>query len=551
MRFEDFEFIPLMLIPSLLLLYLVLTNKSMIERVFDAEVLRRLKLDQGMDKRMRVITLFLALAFMIIALARPIYERGVVEVSKKSANLVVALDISRSMKAKDFYPNRLEFAKKKIEELIKRAENVDIGLLAFAKDAFIVSPVTSDKESLLYLLKHLDTKVLSMQGTNILSALMSAKLLFGEAKEKNILLVTDGGDKKDFKDEIEFAKKEGFKVHILAVATKKGAPLEEDGAFLKDKEGNIVILRLNERIKELARATGGEYVEAVLSNEDIKRILKAIKGYESGKKVERIVDKKELYPYPLALALLFLFLAFFDIGGKRFSFLFLLFFLPFGLKASIIDFKYIKNAKEAYERGAYKEAAGEFEKVAKQKRSPQAYYDLANALYKAGKYKEALKYYSKIQTANKELEFRKLHNLGNTYFKLKNFDKAIEMYEKALKVKDDPDTRYNLELAKKMKKKSSKKNSKKNDKEQKKKQQKKKQQKKGGKNKKETQKSDKKGKNQKPSNNSPKEPKNTPISSREEKKWLKQLKKEPVRTLLYKSPVKVKKSKEGKDENPW
>jgi Ca-activated chloride channel family protein len=532
------------------LLYLILTNKSRVERVFDKEVLKRLTLNQGMDKRLRVITLFIALMFMIIALARPVYEKGVIEVGTKSASLVIALDISRSMKAKDFYPDRLEFAKKKIEEFIKESKDLDIGLLAFAKDSFIVSPVTSDKKSLLYLLKRLDTKVLSMQGTNIISALMSAKLLFSNSKERNILLVTDGGDSKDFKSEIDFAKENGFKVFVLGVGTKKGAPIEENGNLLKDKKGDIVIVKLNENIKSLAEATKGVFVKATLSNLDIKKLLEAIKDFKMKKKVKKVVDKKELYPYPLTLAVIFLFLAFFDIKTKRVLIAIFLISSISHLKASIIDFKIIKNAKEAYERGAYKEAADEFKKVARSKQSPESYYDAANALYKAKRYKEAVSYYKKVVTKDRELEFKKLHNLGNSHFMLKNYDKAIEFYKKALEKREDKDTRFNLELAKKMKKRQKKSEKKR------KKEKKQNNKNKNGKNK---QKDSKKGKDNKKSkggkqkqssNQKPKEYKRAPISNREEKKWEKMLKKEPVRTLLYRAPIK-KSKQEGKNENPW
>jgi len=130
------------------------------------------------------------------------------------------------------------------------------------------------------------------------------------------------------------------------------------------------------------------------------------------------------------------------------------------LHAGLTDFKIIKEAKDAYKRGNYKEAAKNFAKVVDIKHSAQSYYDLANALYKEGKYKEAIKYYDKVQTQDKALEFRKLHNLGNSYFKLRKYKKAIQMYEKALKIKEDEDTRYNLELAKKMLQKRKKQNQK-------------------------------------------------------------------------------------------
>jgi Ca-activated chloride channel family protein len=475
-----------------------------------------------------------------------VYQKGVVEVAAKRADLVIALDISRSMRAKDLYPNRLEFAKKKIEELIKKSHNLAIGLIAFGDNAFIVSPITPDKEALLYLLRHLDTSMLSMKGTNIDAALLSAKLLFGDKKAKNILLVTDGGDKKSFKNEIELAKKEGFRVYVLGVGTKKGAPIEEGGKYITNEKGDIVIVKLNERIAELAKATGGVFVKATLSNDDVNLLLKKIGGFQKENVVEKVVDQMEFYPYFLIVALLFLFVAFFDIPTKNIAFSLML--LPLFAHSGILDFEHIKAAKEAYASGHYEEAAKEFSYIADEKRNAQAYYDLGNAYYKAKKYKKAIETYKKVQTGDRELEFKKLHNLGNSYFMLQNYDKAIEMYQKALAIKDDPDTRFNLELAKKMKKKKRQKQ--KSEPQQKKQNQQQQQNKKENratqKQKREKSGKQKKGESSKRSGKT----KNAPISDREEKKWQKSLEKRAMPTLLYRAPVKPKKEGRG-HENPW
>ncbi len=545
MKFVSFEFIPLMLLPALILLYLVLTNKSMVERLFDSEVLAKIKIDQGLSKEFRITLLFLALFSMIVAMARPVYQKGVVEVQSRKANLVVALDISRSMLAKDYYPNRLEFGKKKIEELIDRSEHLRIGLLAFAKDAFIISPITADKEALLFLLHKLDTRYLSLKGTNILAALMSAKLLFGPQTPRNLLLVTDGGDQKDFSKEIAYAKKEGFRISVLGVATKKGAPIEVDGQLIKDKKGHIVITRLNERIADLAKATGGIFVQATLDQKDIDQLLHSFGDLAKNLKVEKIVDQIELYPYFLAFALLFLALAFFTIPS-RFGVAVVALFVGYQAHAGLTDFKLLKEAKEAYERGAYKEAVQLYEKIATIKGSAQSYYDLGNALYKAGLYEKAIEAYNKVQTRDKELEFRKLHNLGNSYFRLQKYKKAIEMYEKALSIKNDPDTKYNLELAKKMLQKKQKSNQQnRGPKKEPKKPQEQKSGQKGGKKNQQKQKNGKK----EPTKQEAAQTKPQPISDREEKKWLKMIQRHEGQTLLYKAPVKVK--KRNTDENPW
>ncbi len=122
--------------------------------------------------------------------------------------------------------------------------------------------------------------------------------------------------------------------------------------------------------------------------------------------------------------------------------------LPLVLHASMFDFWHLKTAKKAYEEGNYTRAAEAFARV--EKKGDTARYDLANAYYKAGRYKMAKSLYEKIREPS--LAFRKWHNLGNCEAMLGHIDAAIEAYEKALKIKEDADTRYNLELLKKMKK---------------------------------------------------------------------------------------------------
>ena len=123
-----------------------------------------------------------------------------------------------------------------------------------------------------------------------------------------------------------------------------------------------------------------------------------------------------------------------------------LIFIAFSFSwASILDFKYLDDAKKAYENKDFEKAADSYSKV----NSDESKFNEADSLYKAKKYDEALKTYSSI--SNKELEFNKLYNMGNSYANLKDIEKAIKSYEDALKIKDDEDAKYNLELLKKKK----------------------------------------------------------------------------------------------------
>lgn len=387
------EFIYLMLIPSFILLYLVITNASPLERVFDSDILKKIKLDIGIDKKAKIVFLFIALFLMIFALSRPVIEKGEIEVFRKIP-VVIALDVSKS--------NNLALERQKVKSFINNSNNLLISIILFSKKPYLISPLTSDKETLLFLLNHLDVQPISAKEANFLSALKGANELLKGSREKNIAIFTDRMDK-DLSKETKFAKENHLRIFVIQ------------------------------------------------PNSNIENILKYLKVSRD----KKIVLKTELYPYILATAFLFLFITFFSFLSKRsFVIVFSLISLSsINLKAGILDFQDIKEAKRAYKSQDFKTAIKYFKKVADSKKSAQSFYDLANAYYKAKMYHKAIKYYNLVETPNKKLKFYTLCNLGNSYFMLKNYKKAVEFYKKALKLEDDEDCRYNLNLALKLLKK--------------------------------------------------------------------------------------------------
>ncbi len=253
--------------------------------------------------------------------------------------------------------------------------------------------------------------------------------------------------------------------------------------------------------------------------------------------------------------------------------LFLFFIMIFALNASMLDFSYLKKAKEAYEKGDFDKAITSYQKI--KKPNDEVRFNLADSYYKKGKYQKAAELYKSIE--DKKLQFQKLHNLGNCYANLKKIDEGIKAYEKALKIKEDKDTRYNLELLKKMKKKQKqqkKQNKNKKDKKQDKKNRqnssddKKQNKKKSDKNKKD--KKSKKNKESKNRQNSKKKknkkrenrqerkkmakqkskPKKEPISDMEVRKYNKMLNKRGINTLML--PLETKKGeKHNENIKPW
>ncbi len=537
-----------MLIPSILLFYLIVTNKNKLDLVFSKEVLKKIKREGGLGRIGRNIMLSIASLFMIIALARPVLDKGEVNVENKSIDILVSLDVSASMRAKDFYPNRLSFAKEKLFRFLDNFPQAEVGVLAFSYDIFMLSPKTEDFNTIKYLVKNLSYDSITSKGTDFMLPIKAAEKFLKGYRDKILVIFTDGGDQKDFTKEIEEAKKHKIKVYVYAIGTKRGDYI--------DVEGKKVLVKLNENIQNLAKETGGAFVLGDYGDEDIKLLIEEIKkGYlnKTNKNIKKLKEYKELFYYPLALAIAFLLFAFSSLPSKSKIFLiFLFFFANADLKADILDFWRIKRAKESYFKKDYYKSAYYFEKVAKSKNSPQSYYDLANAYYKQKAYKKAIENYEKVITDDKGLNFIRYYNEGNAYFKLKDYKSAIKMYETARKFGEDEDLLFNLELAKRMlkqKKKTKPKKGKKESKRDKKNEQKSnKGSKKSESNKTKSGKNSKKSDKEKASFKKEIKKIKKSISDMEEKKWERVLEKRRPKTLPIKIDIQRKKKV---NENPW
>lgn len=445
-------FIYLMLPLMLVLFYLMATGSRKSLLHFDVSVLQRLRLhSRGMSPNARNMLFFVSFVFMTLALAQPVIKEGEITVEAKSADILIAIDISDSMKAEDFYPNRLEFAKSKAIELIKQAPHNRIGVLAFARHDYIVSPLSFDHASVAFLLSRLQTDSITEKGTHFDSMLRSAESMLSHAKKKNLLLFTDGGDSSDFSKEIELAKEKDLRIFVIGIGSEQGSPVKsEAGSFVKHK-GNILISKLNPEMKKLATQTGGVYIEAVLGDEDIKAMLEEIEAIaeKSSLKEEKIPRYTQLFYYPLALAVLFLLLAFSSLPRARNLLLLgLLLGSTENARADLLDFQTLQKAKEAYSQEQYEQSAALYEKFAD--KSSEAAYNYANSLYRANEYTKAIEAYAKVAEQTPELKAKALHNSGNAYAKMEQYQEAAAAYEEALKLSEDEETKENYETVKKL-----------------------------------------------------------------------------------------------------
>lgn len=534
-----------MLIPSLFLFFLILKKGDKFGEYFSKEILDKLSVsNQYFSNKSRNIIMFISLIFMIIALARPVTNEKNIETNQKINSVIIAIDVSKSMLANDIFPNRLSFAKEKTINLINEYKEFAIGVIVFAKDAFILSPLTQDLESLKYLVNNLDYSINFNNGTNIYNTIEASNKLLKEYENKNIILLTDGASKENFDAEINLAKQNNIKVFTIATATKKPTAIKlKNNEYLTNDKNEVVTVALNEKIKELSLNTNAGYINFTLDNQDIKKIKNEITSSFSNKefKSKRHKTYTELFYYPLALSILLLLIAFSSVpkirkvktSANSFLVLFILLFIQEDIKASIFDFKYIDKGEKAYKNKEYEKAYDNFSEI---KHSNEKEYNIANSLYKQKKFKEAIKRYKNVKTDDRNLKFNKLHNLGNAYANNNQYKEAIQSYEDALKIKNDKETKENLETIKKhlnrqkQKDKNHEKNENKknpNNKESK-----------LEKSKKENKNSQDKNKENKQKSNEKKLDNKEHISKQEEDKWLKKLENQNKKIFLQKVPSK-------------
>jgi len=303
-----------MIIPFIIFVFLVTTNKDKISRIFDKEILERLRADSdAMPNSVRNFILFLAVFLMIVALSRPVIPKGEKVINLKGVSAVVALDISGSMRSEDIYPNRLEFAKKKITELLDAMVNDEIALSAFASGAFVLAPFTSDKATLKQLIEGVNDSYINMASTDFSTIVDLASKLLKKRKEKILIVFSDGGDKRDLKKLENELKQNGITMYAVLIGTKEGAPvLNNRHKVMHLKNGSIAMTQINEDFGRVAKATGGDYIIASYGKSDMVKLANEIhsKFNSKAKGQIHIKERIELFYYLLIGAVILLLIGF-------------------------------------------------------------------------------------------------------------------------------------------------------------------------------------------------------------------------------------------------
>lgn len=472
-RFANPDYLFLLVILPVLIafyIYALVRKRKALKKIGNPEILAMLMPDVSPKRQhLKFWLLFAALAATIFIIAGPQFGSRLETVKRNGVEIMVCLDVSNSMLAEDVTPNRLEKAKQMLAKLTDGFTNDKIGLIVFAGEAYTQLPITSDYISAKMFLSSINPSMVTTQGTAIGTAINLAVRSFtpSETSDKAIILITDGENHED--DAVGAAKKaaeKGIHVNIVGIGLSKGGPIPLDGNnnFMKDREGNVVVTRLNEQMcKEIAAAGDGMYVRADNTNSALRALEKEIEKMNKSELDSKVYSAYNEQFQTLAwIALFLLLIEFFVMDRKNRIFRKIKLFSVIGLllctsgiaSAQKAERKHVREGNNLYKNEKYTESEIAYRKSLEvNPKSAEGNYNLGNSLYKQGKYDEAAKQYQ--QTIAQETNPAKLaqayHNLGNIGMQKKEYAQSVEAYKQSLRLNPyDDETRYNLVLAQKL-----------------------------------------------------------------------------------------------------
>jgi Ca-activated chloride channel family protein len=374
----------------------------------------------------------LALLWIIstLALAGPTWEKRPQALFQSESALIIALDLSPSMNAEDLKPSRIVRAHLKIQDLLNERKDGLTALIVYAGEAYVVVPLTDDNRTITNLLPTLKPGILPIPGSNVEMAIGVAKnlMLSSNLSKASLLLITDdinpaatGTIKKQLPSAIDLT--------ILGVGSDAGAPIPNEGDFIKDKQGNIVIAKRNSDVlQQLAQAINGYYLPLQVDNSDIDFIVEHLQqGFLDETKADKHQRSSDIW-FEFGPSLLVILLPFLALCFRRGWLLGLLFTNSIGItfltpqiaEASVWESLW----KNSDQQGLSQWQANNYDEAAKQFHDPRWQ---GSALYKKGDYQAALKAFEQDTSAIGD------YNRGNTLAQLQQYDAAIAAYDQALK----------------------------------------------------------------------------------------------------------------------
>lgn len=316
----------LLLIPVFLIMQAVVLKlrRRRIRKFGDEALVNELMPSYSLAKVWLRISLFsVAFLFFVLALARPQTGAIMQERELRGAEVMIVLDVSNSMLAEDYSPNRLERAKLAISRVVDKLQEDRIGLIVFAGNSSVLLPLTVDYISAKNFISSVSTESVPIQGTALGDAINLALRSFSEGTDRSraIVVITDGENHEDDPVAVATAAAaKGVRIFTIGVGTPEGKmiPMGENGQYLEDENGEPVVTRLSEDVlKEIAEVSGGLYLRAGNTEFGLNPIIEEINNMEDTKSDAIVVaEYEEQYMYFLGVALFFLVLEIL-VGDRR------------------------------------------------------------------------------------------------------------------------------------------------------------------------------------------------------------------------------------------
>ncbi len=373
----------------------------------------------------------------VLALAGPAWQRIEQPVYRSDQALVIALDLSRSMDAQDIAPSRVLRARLKILDILERRGSGQTALVVYSANAFTVTPLTTDTDTIASLVGSLSTDIMPSRGSYPIAAINKGRQLLEQAGAPagEILLITDGGASPAAEAVARDLLDRGYSLSILAVGTPDGAPIPRlTGGFVNDRSGQIAVPRLETNsLRRLAAAGGGEFALLTTDDSDLDRLLSGVAPRQQASDNSMATDQwREEGPWLLLLLLPLAALAF----RRGWVAVLAIAILPASpeAEASLWDDIWLtrdQQAQRALRQGEPDTASELFE-------NPEW---AAVARYRAGQYAESAASFAESGDA------RSLYNLGNALVRQGKLESALDAYQEVLELDpEDADARYNRDL---------------------------------------------------------------------------------------------------------
>ena len=390
---------------------------------------------------LRDTTHLMILALLVLSLSRPVWDQEPKETEIEARDIIIALDISYSMRADDIAPDRYSFAVETIDSFLRSNVSDNITLIAFTTNPLLLSPPTTDHQLISIALKSLDRENIMTRGTSLERLFRMVATL--PMRDKNLILITDGGEEENLDKLGEIIEDGSISLTILPLGTESGSTITTaSGKKLRDKDGDLVVSRVNPMLERLADRYGGDYLIASSTPTETANSIEDV--MDSGEMEQSTITKTqksyvELYQIPLFFAILLFFLI--HTRGVKYLIIFI------GMwggsaSASIFDSYYLHQAYQSYHSGDYNSTHRYIKKI--ESRSLESQIALASSYYKDGYYHKALKVYRAIRSKSPKIKQLLYYDIANTYTKLEQYDKASRYYVKVLQLGYDSDAMHNL-----------------------------------------------------------------------------------------------------------